>query len=126
MVRALQLVPATKTSATPTPKRPKMSFKTLLTRSMVACAATAVLVLAAPVSATPLTNTTWLVGSGEVLTVHRGANAQTVPVGGFQGNFGANHIEFWCFDLDHTFSLGTTYDYIATAFTGALATRVAQ
>jgi hypothetical protein len=103
-----------------------MSFKTLLTRSLVASVTTAVLVLAAPVSATPLTNTTWLVGSGEVLTVHRSANAQTVPVGGFQGDFGANHIEFWCFDLDHTFSLGTTYDYIATAFTGALATRVAQ
>lgn len=103
-----------------------MRFKALLFRSIAACAATAALTLAVPAGATPLTNTTWLVGSGEGVTVHRGANTQSVPAGGFQGDFGANHIEFWCFDLDHTFSLGTPYDYIATAFTGALATRVAQ
>jgi hypothetical protein len=103
-----------------------MSLKAVLIRSIAACAVTAAFALAAPASATPLTNTTWLVGSGEGFTVHRGATAQSLSAGGFQGDFGLNHIEFWCFDLDHTFSLGTPYDYIATSFTGALATRVAQ
>jgi hypothetical protein len=104
-----------------------MSLKAVLIRSIAACAATAALMLAAPASATLLTNTTWLIGSGEGYTLHRGAlPAQGVSAGGFQGDFGANHIEFWCFDLDHTFSLGTPYDYTAIQLTGALATRIAQ
>jgi len=99
-----------------------MRLSPLMSRLIASCAVAGAFALAAPASATTLTNTTWLVGSGETTwTVHRGANAQALGggIGGFKGNFGdpppGLPIEFWCYDLDHTFSLGQTYsDYSAT------------
>lgn len=105
-----------------------MRLTKLLSRSLSACAIAAAITLAAPAQATTLNNTGWLVGSsGESTTVHRGATTQTIPTGGFQGDFGGNHIEFWCYDLDHFFSLGASYnDYTAILLSGPDAMQLAQ
>jgi hypothetical protein len=110
-----------------------MQLSALLSRTLAACAVVGALALGAPAQATTLTNTSWLVaGSPEYFNLHWGANSRnSVPTGGFQGDFGdpppGQHIEFWCFDLDHFFSLGATYtDYTAILLNGAMATELAQ
>jgi hypothetical protein len=110
-----------------------MRLSTLLSRTLASCAVVGALTLGAPAQATTLTNTSWLVAGSPVLfNLHWGANSRNnVQTGGFQGDFGdpppGQHIEFWCFDLDHFFSLGTTYsDYTAIQLTGAMATELAE
>jgi len=108
-----------------------MRIQKILSHSLIACAFAGTMSVAVPAAATTLTNTGWLVGSGEGVQVHRGATAQNVLAGGFKGNFGDPPpgllIEFWCYDLDHTFNLGATYgDYNAVGLSGPGATQLAR
>jgi hypothetical protein len=98
-----------------------MTLKSLISRMLAGCALAAALTVT-PAHATSLQTTGWLAPPPDAFTVHRGAIAQNVHAGGFTGVWGGTtNIVFWCFDLDHFFSLGGTYDYQAIALTGALA-----
>lgn len=103
-----------------------MRLTSLLSRTIASCAVVGALSLAAPAGATTLTNTAWLVPpGGESYTIHWAGHTPVVnpaATGGFTGTFGGNPIVFWCFDLLHTFSLGTTYnDYTAIQLSGPMA-----
>jgi hypothetical protein len=108
-----------------------MRLKALVSRSLASCAVAGALALAAPASATTLSNTAWLVPpGGESYTISWVGHTPAVnpaSVGGFTGLFGGNPITFWCFDLLHTFSLGTSYDYVAVGpMSGTLATQLSE
>ena len=103
------------------------NISTLLHRTIAACAIAGALCLSAPAAANTLQTTVWLNGS-VALTTHRGATAQNVAAGGFTGIWNTTTpITFWCFDLDHFFSVGSTYtDYTASPLGGGVATQLAR
>jgi hypothetical protein len=105
-----------------------MRLASLLQRSLAGCAIAASLAVSAPASATPLINTGWLAGAtGESYTIHWSGGTPAVnpaATGGFTGTFGGTPIVYWCFDLLHTFSIGSNLDYTATQIIGALPTQL--
>jgi hypothetical protein len=105
-----------------------MSPKALISRIAAGCAFAASLALTGPVQATSLQTTGWLAPPPLSFGVHRtvGGN-QNVQAGGFNGIWdNTTPIVFWCFDLDHFFSLGNTYDYTASALGGSIADTLAR
>lgn len=104
-----------------------MRASALLSRTLASCAVAGVLSFAAPTQATTLHTTGWL-QPPEQFTIHWVGHTPAVAApqtGGFTGNFGdpqpGTPIVFWCFDLLHTFSLGSTYQYNAVALSGGIA-----
>jgi hypothetical protein len=104
-----------------------MPLKSWLSRTASFCLVAGALALPVAASATSLHTTGWIAPPPDSFTVHRGATSQGVQAGGFTGIWDiTTAIEFWCFDLDHVFSLGGTYDYTASLLSGGLATSLAQ
>jgi hypothetical protein len=95
----------------------------LLSRAAMSCALAGTLVLAGGANANTLQATGWMSVTTnpqppETFDVHRPSITQNnVNTGGFAGIWNATEsIFFWCFDLDHFFTLPGTYtnDYVQT------------
>ena len=101
-----------------------MRVSALLYRTLASCAVAGALSFAAPANATLLSNTAWLAPPPEsfhITWVGHTPAVNPAATGGFTGNFGGNPITFWCFDLLHTFSLGTSYQYNAVQLVNGIA-----
>jgi len=108
-----------------------MRLASLLQRTLAGCAVAATLAISAPAAATALHNTGWLAGSqGPAYTIHGTAVPNPVvnpaATGGFVGTFGVTPITYLCFDLLHSFSIGSTLDYTASALSGGMATTLSH
>lgn len=79
--------------------------------------------IAAACTLAPVANATTLIANGYangseafLLSAPFPPVVNPVNAGGFTGTFGGVPLLFWCADLQHTFSFGTSYDYTASLY----------
>jgi hypothetical protein len=93
-----------------------MSVTRILRRAGMAAATCVALVAASTASAGNILHTIGWANGYENFTLSNHSGA--VSVGGFAGDWNGTPIDFWCIDVFHSFSLGSTYtnDYVAAPY----------
>jgi hypothetical protein len=99
-----------------------MKVKQVFQRALLAGALGTSLCLALPAQAGTLIGNGYTIGS-QTFGLSTG---QTVAAGGFSGTFDGDPIQFWCAQLNQTFSFGNPYDYTASIPNNATFTRLGE